>query len=88
MLLAAWTGFDVAAAVRERFGRPALVMNDAEVHAAGAVTGKGLELVLTLGTGLGSAVFDGGRMAPHLELSHATVRRPGSPGSPNSMPLR
>jgi polyphosphate glucokinase len=74
-LLAAWTGFDVAAAVRERFGLPALVMNDAEVHGAGAVTGTGLELVLTLGTGLGSAVFDGGRLAPHLELSHATVRR-------------
>ena len=74
-LLAAWSGYDAEAAVRDRFGRPALVMNDAEVHAAGAVTGSGLELVLTLGTGLGCAVFDRGVLAPHLELSHATVRR-------------
>lgn len=73
-LLAAWSGFDAAAAIRQRFDRPVLVMNDAEVHAAGAVTGSGLELVLTLGTGLGAALFDGGRLAPHLELSHATVR--------------
>jgi polyphosphate glucokinase len=54
---------------------PALVMNDAEIHGAGVVAGTGLELVLTLGTGLGSALFDGGRLAPHLEVSHATVRR-------------
>ena len=74
-LLVAWTGFDAAAAIRDRLARPVLVMNDAEVHAAGAVTGNGLELVLTLGTGLGVALFDGGRLAPHLELSHATVRR-------------
>src|SRR5262249_14028263 len=58
-----------------RFDRPSLVLNDAEVHGAGTVTGTGLELVLTLGTGLGSALFDDGRLAPHLELSHATVRR-------------
>jgi polyphosphate glucokinase len=74
-LLASWSGYDAAAAVRDRFRRPALVMNDAEVHAAGAVAGTGLELVLTLGTGLGCALFDGGVLAPHLELSHATVRR-------------
>ena len=40
-----------------------------------AVAGSGVELVLTLGTGLGSALFDGGHLAPHLELSHAPVRR-------------
>jgi len=74
-LLVAWAGFDAAAAVQGRFGLPVLVMNDAELHAAGAVTGSGLELVLTLGTGLGCAMFDGGSLAPHLELSHATVRR-------------
>jgi polyphosphate glucokinase len=74
-LLVAWRGYDAAAAVAARFAVPVLVMNDAEVHAAGAVTGSGLELVLTLGTGLGSALFDGGRLAPHLELSHATMRK-------------
>lgn len=73
-LAAAWTGCDVRAMIEERLGVPTLVLNDAEVHGAGVVSGTGLELVLTLGTGLGSAVFDGGRLAPHLELSHAPVR--------------
>lgn len=70
-----WTGFDMHAAVSERLGIPTIVLNDAEVHGAGVIAGTGLELVLTLGTGLGSAHFDGGRIAPHLELSHAPVRR-------------
>ncbi|WP_125773624.1 ROK family protein [Antribacter gilvus] len=74
-LQAAWHSFDMQAAVSARLGLPALVLNDAEVHGAGVVAASGLELVLTLGTGLGSALFHGGRLAPHLEWSHAPVRR-------------
>lgn len=73
-LVEEWTGFDARAAIADRLGLPTLVLNDAEVHGAGVVTGAGLELVLTLGTGLGCALFDGGRLAPHLELSQAPVR--------------
>ncbi|MFC4616015.1 ROK family protein [Cellulomonas algicola] len=73
-LVDAWAGCDVRAALQERLGVPTLVLNDAEVHGAGVVSGTGVELVLTLGTGLGSALFDGGVLAPHLELSHAPVR--------------
>ncbi|MEU6202036.1 ROK family protein [Micromonospora musae] len=73
-LLAEWSGWDARSALSDAFGTPALVLNDAEVHGAGVVAGTGLELVLTLGTGLGSALFDGGVLAPHLELSHAPVR--------------
>ena len=73
-LFAAWDGFDARTALAEAFAMPALVWNDAEVHGAGVVTGAGLELVLTLGTGLGCAMFDGGILAPHIELSHAPVR--------------
>lgn len=74
-LVAAWADRDVAADLTAALGYPVLVLNDAEVHGAGVVAGTGLELVLTLGTGLGSALFDGGALAPHLELSHAPVRR-------------
>jgi polyphosphate glucokinase len=74
-LYAAWTGYDARAALNRAFGRPVLVLNDAEVHGAALVAGTGLELVLTLGTGLGSALFDEGSLAPHLELSHAPIRR-------------
>lgn len=74
-LVAAWADRDVAADLSAALGYPVLVLNDAEVHGAGVVAGTGVELVLTLGTGLGSALFDGGALAPHLELSHAPVRR-------------
>ncbi len=73
-LQAAWAGFDMQEALEASLGMPALVLNDAEVHACGVVTGTGLELVLTLGTGLGSAVFDNGVLAPHMELSHAPMK--------------
>ncbi len=74
-LLSQWRGFDMQSAVSKHFGKPALVLNDAEVHAAGLISGSGLEVVITLGTGLGFAMFDGGKLAPHFELSHAPVRR-------------
>ncbi|HYN75272.1 MAG TPA: ROK family protein [Candidatus Limnocylindria bacterium] len=74
-LVEAWAGYDARAGVSDSFGLPALVLNDAEVHGAGVVEGHGLELMLTLGTGLGCALFDGGRLAPHLEISHAPIRR-------------
>lgn len=73
-LVEAWAGYDARTAISEAFGVPVLVLNDAEVHGAGVVAGTGLELVLTLGTGLGCALFDGGRLAPHLEFSQAPVR--------------
>ena len=39
-----------------------------------AINGKGLEVVVTLGTGFGSAVFENGRLCPHLEISHQPFR--------------
>ncbi len=74
-LVEAWANYDVRGALASRLGVPALVLNDAEMHGAGVIAGSGAELVLTLGTGLGSALFDGGRLAPHLEWSRAPVRR-------------
>jgi polyphosphate glucokinase len=73
-LVAQWNGFDAQTNLSQAFGMPTRVLNDAEIHGAGVIAGQGLELVLTLGTGLGCAIFDGGRLAPHLELSQAPVR--------------
>lgn len=70
-----WRGFDAQSALTEAFGRPTRVFNDAEVQGAAVIRGTGLELVLTLGTGLGSAIFDDGCIAPHLELSHHPFRK-------------
>jgi polyphosphate glucokinase len=66
----AWRGFPLEGKIARLFGRPARLMNDAEVQGLGIVKGRGLEVVLTLGTGVGSAIFDNGRPAPHLELAH------------------
>ena len=74
-LLNAWNGFDVQSAIAATLRIPTLVLNDAEVHGAGIITGTGYEVVITLGTGLGFAIFYGGKLAPHFELSHATIRR-------------
>ena len=65
----AWRGSPLEAAVAQRLERPARLLNDAEVQGLGMIAGRGLEVVLTLGTGIGSAVFMDGWLAPHLELS-------------------
>jgi polyphosphate glucokinase len=70
-----WRDFDVQKAISTKLGIPTLVLNDAEVHGAGIITGSGYEVVITLGTGLGFAIFYGGKLTPHFEFSHATVRR-------------
>lgn len=70
-----WRGFDIQHAFSSFFGKPTIVLNDAEVHGAGVINGSGLEVVITLGTGLGFSLFDGGRIAPHFEMSMMPVRR-------------
>jgi polyphosphate glucokinase len=72
-LVEQWWGFDAGVTISDWLGMPTLVLNDAELHAAGAVVGSGVELVLTLGTGLGCAWTDRGQLAPHVELSQAQV---------------
>lgn len=73
-LVEAWSGFDMRRHLSAALDLPVKVLNDAEVHGAGVIAGSGLELIFTLGTGLGNAVFDAGRLAPHQELSQAPVR--------------
>jgi polyphosphate glucokinase len=68
-----WHGFALAETMSERFGGPARVVNDAELQGLGIVRGKGLEFVLTLGTGAGTALFDDGLIMPHLELAHHPI---------------
>ncbi|HLJ20324.1 MAG TPA: ROK family protein [Stellaceae bacterium] len=70
-----WRGFPLEARISRLFGRPARLMNDAEVQGLGIIRGRGLEVVLTLGTGVGSAIFDRGRPAPHLELAHHPLHK-------------
>ncbi len=70
-----WSGFRLARILSEKLGKPTRVLNDAGVQGLGVVKGKGLELVLTLGTGLGSALFHEGVYIPNLELAHHPFRQ-------------
>lgn len=65
-------GWDLAEALHKATGRPARVCNDAVMQGLGAVSGRGVELILTLGTGLGSALFVDGKLVPYLEVGHHT----------------
>jgi polyphosphate glucokinase len=70
-----WDNFDLAGALSGALGKPAKVANDADVQGAAVVQGKGLEVVITLGTGMGSAFFLDGHLMPHLELGHHPFRK-------------
>jgi polyphosphate glucokinase len=65
-----WLGFNLQAALEKRWKVPIRVANDAAVQGYAAVRGRGVEMILTVGTGLGSALFSGGRLCPGLELGH------------------
>lgn len=63
-------GFDLQRALTELTGRPTQVLNDAGVQGFGAIEGRGTEAVVTLGTGMGFALYIDGRYAPNIELAH------------------
>jgi len=69
-LVGLWTGYDLETALTERFDTPVRVANDADVQGCAVIAGRGMELVITLGTGVGCAVFFDGTLLPHMELSH------------------
>ncbi len=73
-LVRAWSGFKIANALEEEFGRPVRVANDADVQGCAVARGEGLEFVMTLGTGCGTAIFWQGDLLPPLELSHGPFR--------------
>lgn len=71
----AWHGFPLGPALEQAFRRPVRMLNDASVQGLGAIDGAGIELVLTLGTGMGFALFASGRLAPHLEMGQHPARK-------------
>lgn len=74
-LTEAWQGFDLAGALAEGFNVPVKVANDADMQGCAVAQGDGFEFVMTLGTGCGTAVFNNGKLLPHMELSHAPFRQ-------------
>lgn len=70
-----WRLFPLAVELSQVTGTPVRVMNDADLQGYGVIEGRGVELVLTLGTGLGSALFVRGHLVPNLELGHHPFRK-------------
>lgn len=71
-----WIGCDARKLISERLGQPVVVLNDADAAGVAEVTfgaGRdrgGVVIMLTLGTGIGSALFIDGRLVPNTELGH------------------
>lgn len=70
-----WIRFPLQTTLEKHWKLPVRVANDAAVQGYGAIRGKDVELVLTLGTGLGSALFTDGHLCPGLELGHHPWRK-------------
>lgn len=70
-----WIRFDLQGAIAAATGKPTIVINDADMQGLGAIQGNGVELVITLGTGIGSSLFEDGRLGPHIELAHIPFRK-------------
>jgi polyphosphate glucokinase len=70
-----WIGYPLEAELQKRWRIPVRVANDAAVQGYGAIQGRGVEMIITLGTGMGTALFTDGRLCPGLELGHHPWRK-------------
>ncbi len=75
-----WIDFDAGRALATALKRPVTVLNDADAAGLaemrfGAGAGEpGVVFVLTLGTGVGSGLFNDGVLVPNTELGHMEIR--------------
>ena len=75
-----WIGIDAEGLFREALDLPATLVNDADAAGIAEITygaGRdrgGVVLVLTFGTGIGSALFVDGALVPNTELGHLELR--------------
>jgi polyphosphate glucokinase len=71
-----WIGYEADAMFTQRLGRPVGMINDAdaagvaEMRFGAGKDRKGVVIMVTLGTGIGSAVFIDGTLVPNTELGH------------------
>jgi polyphosphate glucokinase len=70
-----WIGVNLEKLLSAALRRPVRAANDADVQGLGAVRGKGVELVVTLGTGFGSSLFTDGHLVPNVQLAHHAAWR-------------
>ena len=69
-----WDGTDLQKLLSETLGKPAKAANDADTLGLGVISGKGFEMVVTLGTGFGTSLYKNGKLLPHLEIAHHPIK--------------
>jgi polyphosphate glucokinase len=69
-----WEGYELQNLLGTMLKRPVKVVNDADLQGVGMVSGKGLEMMVTLGTGFGTALLLDGKLLPHFEIAHHPVK--------------
>jgi polyphosphate glucokinase len=70
-----WHNVHLKKIVADTFGKPTRIVNDADMQGLGVVSGKGFEMVVTLGTGFGTALLMDGYLLPHLEIAHHPITK-------------
>jgi polyphosphate glucokinase len=65
-----WKNINLNKLIRDALQRPVRIANDADLQGLAVVSGAGLEIVVTLGTGFGTAILKDGNLLPHVELAH------------------
>jgi len=74
-----WIGTDAAELFRSHLGGPVTVVNDAdaagiaEMHFGAGRGRDGVVILLTFGTGIGSAIFHNGKLLPNSEFGHIQI---------------
>lgn len=64
-----WRNFQLAQTLKALWGKPVRILNDADMQGLAVIKGSGLELVVTLGTGVGTALFRNGELMQRMELA-------------------
>ncbi len=72
---AAWKNVNFNQLISNAFHKPVRLVNDADMQGLGVVSGKGFEIVITLGTGFGTALLFDGHLLPHMELAHHAITK-------------
>lgn len=70
-----WANFPLEKRFVQIVKKPTRVCNDADVQGFADITGQGVEMVITLGTGMGAALYLDGQLVPNLELGHHPFRK-------------
>lgn len=70
-----WINFNLEKTLSDLFQKPARVINDDDMQGLGIVSGKGFEMMITLGTGFGTAFLSDGKLLPHIELAHHPITK-------------